>query len=44
MNIKMEVQFTDGYEKRFTESMLRQISKRDGTEREEQEAPQKRSA
>ena len=44
MNIKMEVQYTDGYEKRFTESLLKQVSKRDGAERTEQEAPQKRSA
>nr|DAL01691.1 MAG TPA: hypothetical protein [Caudoviricetes sp.]DAS30280.1 MAG TPA: hypothetical protein [Caudoviricetes sp.] len=44
MNIKMEVQYTDGYEKRFTESLLKQVSKRDGTERTEQETPQKRSA
>ena len=44
MNIKMEVQYTDGYEKRFTESMLRQLSKRDKTDRDEKETPQKRSA
>lgn len=44
MNIKMEVQYTDGYEKRFTESLLKQVSKRDGAERTEQETPQKRSA
>lgn len=44
MNIKMEVQYTDGYEKRFTESMLRQLSKRDTTDRAEQETPQKKTA
>ena len=44
MNIKMEVEYTDGYEKRFTESLLEQVSKRDGSERTQPSEEEKKTA
>lgn len=42
--IKVEVKFTDGYERRFTEACLKQISKRSKAESESDGDGEKKTA
>lgn len=42
--IKMEVTFTDGYEKRFTEECLNQISKRGSAEADQEDDHKRKTA
>lgn len=42
--IKVEVEFTDGYEKRFTEACLKQISKRSKAGSYPEDADKKKTA